>query len=78
VHARVVPYFESQIKIDLMNGKNVLIVAHGNSLRALIKHLEDIDESKISNVELETGEVHCYHLDNMGKVVNKEIKGKEK
>jgi len=76
VHARVVPYFESQIKVDLMNGSNVLIVAHGNSLRALIKHLEDLDESQISSVELETGEVHCYHLDDAGKVVDKEIKGK--
>lgn len=76
VHARVVPYFESQVKVDLINDSNVLIVAHGNSLRALIKHLEDLDESQISNVELETGEVHCYHFDKTGKVVNKEIKGK--
>lgn len=74
VHARVVPYYEKNIKKDLKDGKNVLVVAHGNTLRALIKHLEDLDEQKVCEVELETGEVHCYHLDLNGKVTNKEIK----
>ena len=74
VHARVVPYYEEQIKKDLENGENVLVVAHGNTLRALIKHLEDIDEAEICNVEIETGELHCYHLDEEQKVTKKEIK----
>ncbi len=75
VHARVVPYFEENIKKDLERGENVLVVAHGNTLRALIKHLEKLDEAQVCNVELETGEVHCYDL--VGeKVVSKEVKSK--
>jgi 2,3-bisphosphoglycerate-dependent phosphoglycerate mutase len=76
VHARVVPYFEENIKKDLGRGENVLVVAHGNTLRALIKHLEQLDEAEVCNVELETGEVHCYDLDDEAKVVSKEVKTK--
>ena len=75
VHARVVPYYEENIKKDLTDGKNVLVVAHGNSLRALIKHLEDLDEGKVCELEIETGEVHCYHIDSLGAIAYKEIKG---
>lgn len=74
VHARVVPYYEENIKKDLKEGKNVLVVAHGNTLRALIKHLEDLDEQKVCEVELETGEIHCYDLDHEVKVLKKEVK----
>lgn len=74
VHARVTPYYEENIRKDLVNGKNVLVVAHGNSLRALIKYLEDLDEVKVCEVEVGTGEVHCYHIDESGKVTHKEIK----
>lgn len=76
VHARVVPHYEAVIKQELSNGKNVLIVAHGNSLRALAKHLEDLSEEEIGNFEIGTGEVHCYHFDNEVKLINKEIKNK--
>ncbi|MEI6843495.1 MAG: 2,3-diphosphoglycerate-dependent phosphoglycerate mutase [bacterium] len=75
VHARVVPHYEECIKKDLLAGKNVLIVAHGNSLRALIKHLENIDDTKICEVEIETGEIHSYHFDHEVKIIDKEIKG---
>jgi 2,3-bisphosphoglycerate-dependent phosphoglycerate mutase len=75
VHARVVPHYEENIKNELLNGKNVLVVAHGNSLRALIKHLEKLDELQISNVELETGQVTVYHFDESGEVIFKETKG---
>lgn len=74
VHARVVPHYESNIKPHLQSGKNVLVVAHGNSLRALIKHLEQIADSEISNVELETGEVLAYHFNDKGEIVLKETK----
>lgn len=74
VHARVVPHYEAHIKKHLQDGKNVLIVAHGNSLRALIKHLENISDDKISEVELATGEVHVYNFDDKGDFVSKEIK----
>ena len=60
---------------DLRSEMNVLVVAHGNSLRALIKYLEVIHEDEISNVEIGTGELCCYDLDDVGKVINKEIRG---
>jgi len=74
VYARVVPYYENQIKKDLQNGKNVLVVSSGNTLRALVKHLEDLDEVQVCNLEIETGDVHCYHFDPEVKVIHKEIR----
>jgi 2,3-bisphosphoglycerate-dependent phosphoglycerate mutase len=74
VHARVMPYYEENIKKDLLAGKNVLVVAHGNTLRALAKHLENLSEVDIAEVEFETGAVHLYHLDEEGKVTHKETK----
>ena len=74
VHTRVMPYYEENIKKDLESGKNVLIVAHGNTLRALAKHLEDLDEVQVCDVEFETGAVHCYHFDDSAKLVRKETK----
>ena len=74
VHARVMPYYEENIKRDLVAGKNVLVVAHGNTLRALAKHLEGLSDVEISEVEFETGAVHAYHLDAEGKVEKKEVK----
>ncbi len=76
VHDRVVPYYEENIKRDLSKGKNVLVVAHGNTLRALIKHLEDLGEVEVCEVEVGTDEVHFYHLDENSKVISKEIKKK--
>jgi 2,3-bisphosphoglycerate-dependent phosphoglycerate mutase len=75
VHARVVPYYEENIKKDLEKGENVLVVAHGNTLRALVKHLENLDEVEVCEVEIETGEVHCYHMDEGATMLHKEIKG---
>ena len=74
VHARVVPYYEKHIKPLLLEGKNLLVVAHGNSLRALVKHLEDIPEDKISELEIGTGEVYCYEFDKEGKIIDKTIR----
>lgn len=75
VHARVMPYYEDNIKKDLNLGKNVLVVAHGNTLRALIKHLENLNEIEVEDVEVATGEVHSYTLDEFGAVLSKEVKG---
>lgn len=74
VHARVVPYYEKNIKPLLMEGKNLLVVAHGNSLRALVKHLENIPEDKVAELEIGTGEVYCYKFDEKGKIVEKTIR----
>jgi 2,3-bisphosphoglycerate-dependent phosphoglycerate mutase len=73
VYERVKPYYEEHIKSDLMSSRNVLVVAHGNSLRALVKHLENLSEEEVVGVEIATGEVHCYTLDENGAVVDKVI-----
>ena len=60
---RVVEYYEEEIKPNIINHKNVMIVAHGNSLRGLIKYLDDISDEDIMNVELPTGIPLIYELD---------------
>lgn len=72
VFVRVVPYYEQEILPLLKAGKNVLVVAHGNSLRALIKHLDMISDDEIANLELKTGEIVIYSIDASGAVVSKE------
>jgi 2,3-bisphosphoglycerate-dependent phosphoglycerate mutase len=52
---RVIPFFESKIKPDLQNNKNIIITAHGNSLRALCKKLFNISDLKINELEIPTG-----------------------
>jgi 2,3-bisphosphoglycerate-dependent phosphoglycerate mutase len=52
---RVVPYFETEMRPLLMEGKRILIAAHGNSLRALLKYLEHISDEAIMEVEIPTG-----------------------
>lgn len=74
VHARLIPYYEENIRKDLQKGENVLVISHGNTLRALVKHLEDLSEEEVCEVELETGEAHCYHLGDNLEIIHKEIK----
>jgi 2,3-bisphosphoglycerate-dependent phosphoglycerate mutase len=52
---RVIPFFESKIKPDLLKNKNIIITAHGNSLRALCKKLFNISDQKINELEIPTG-----------------------
>ncbi|WP_419800582.1 2,3-bisphosphoglycerate-dependent phosphoglycerate mutase [Mucilaginibacter sp.] len=65
---RVLPYYYAHIEPLLQQGKNVLIVAHGNSLRALMMHLENIGTEAISHVELLTGVPRVYDFDESGKI----------
>lgn len=60
---RVIPYFDMNIAPLLMQGRNVIISAHGNSLRALIMHLENLTPEQILQVELPTGQPKLYELD---------------
>ncbi len=78
VYTRVVPYYEENIKKDLKEGKNVLVVAHGNTLRALVKHLENLDENQVCDVELATGEVHCYDVDSAGTAESQGVLGEKR
>ena len=59
---RVMVYWNSDIKQDLLNGKRVIIVAHGNSLRGLIKYLDNMSDEDIIKLEIETGNPICYEL----------------
>ena len=60
--ARVLPYWQSAIVPELKAGKRVLISAHGNSLRALVKHLSDIPDDEIPSLEIPTGQPIVYEL----------------
>jgi 2,3-bisphosphoglycerate-dependent phosphoglycerate mutase len=60
---RVLPYFESAIAPELRAGKSVIISAHGNSLRALVKHLSGISDADIASLEIPTGQPIVYELD---------------
>jgi 2,3-bisphosphoglycerate-dependent phosphoglycerate mutase len=60
--ARVLPYYESAIVPELAAGKTVLISAHGNSLRALVKHLSGISDADITGLEIPTGQPIVYDL----------------
>lgn len=61
--ARVVPYFQKEIEPLLLEGKRVLIVAHGNSLRALVKYLDNISDEAIVDLNIPTGAPLVYRLD---------------
>jgi 2,3-bisphosphoglycerate-dependent phosphoglycerate mutase len=61
--ARVLPYWESRIAPALREGQRVLISAHGNSLRALVKHLSNIPDDEITGLEIPTGQPIVYELD---------------
>ena len=67
---RTVPYYTSTIQPNLVEGKNVLIVAHGNSLRALMMHLENISKEEIAAVNIPTGMPRLYTLDNELKLIS--------
>ena len=61
--ARVIPYYEGSIVPHLRAGSTVLVSAHGNSLRALVKHLSDISDGDITGLEIPTGQPIVYELD---------------
>jgi len=70
---RVLPYFEEIIYPELRNQKNILVSAHGNSLRALIMYLEKISGDEIVKLEIATGQPIIYKFDNDFQLVTKEI-----
>jgi len=68
--ARVIPYFESEIAPKLKSGKNVVVAAHGNSLRALIMHLEKMSPQQILEFEIGTAQPRLYELSNTLEIVS--------
>ena len=61
--ARVLPYYQDAIAPQLAANKTVLVAAHGNSLRALVKHLSSISDEDITGLEIPTGQPIIYELD---------------
>jgi 2,3-bisphosphoglycerate-dependent phosphoglycerate mutase len=74
VHARALPYFEEHIITDLKAGKNVIVAGHGNTLRALIKHLDNVPDDKVHEVEIGTAGVVVYEIDDNGAVIKKDVR----
>ena len=71
VVARVIPYLNNEINNDLKSGKVVLITAHGNSIRAIVKHLDQISDVDIAGVNIPTGIPLLYELDQNFKPITK-------
>lgn len=78
VYNRVIPYYNEHILPLLKLNKNVLISAHGNSLRALVKKLDNISDSDIPGLEFGTGTIYIYRIDEKGEIINKQILGEKK
>lgn len=74
VYDRVVPYYLNNILPKAKEEKNVLVVSHGNALRALIKYMEDIKDEKMVDVEMPFGAVVIYEIDENGKKITKQEK----
>lgn len=72
--ARAIPYYENKILNDLKKGHNVIVAAHGNSLRSIVKHLDQLSEDEVVKLEIGTGVIYVYEIDNDGKVVSKQIR----
>lgn len=68
---RVAEYYNEAIKPELLRNKNIIISAHGNSLRALIKYLENISDEEIMNIEIPTGRPYIYELDSNLNIIDK-------
>ena len=69
VYKRAIPFFKKYVEKDLSTGKNVLVVASHNSLRAVVKHIENVSDKDIANVELPFGSLSQYEFED-GKFVH--------
>ena len=74
VYERSVPYYLEKILPKVKEGKNVLVVAHGNSLRSIIKYIEGISDQNIANFEVPFGAILIYSVDEKGRMVHKEVR----
>ena len=68
---RVLPYFKNEILPQLLEGKNILIAAHGNSLRSLVMELDQLTKEQVVKLEIATGDPIYYEIASSGKVVKK-------
>lgn len=71
---RTLPYFDSEILPQVKAGKNVLVAAHGNSLRSIVMRLDGLTPEQVVALEIPTGVPLVYSIDSAGRVVGKEIR----
>lgn len=74
VYDRVVPFYTDTILPHLKNNENILIVSHGNAIRALMKYIEQIPDEKVKDIEMLFGAVVIYEVDAKGKMTYKEVR----
>ena len=74
VHERAVPFYKDHILPQLLEGKNVIVVSHGNTIRSLIKYIESISDEGIAEVEMPFGQIIIYHVTPEGKKQGKEVR----
>jgi 2,3-bisphosphoglycerate-dependent phosphoglycerate mutase len=67
--ARTIPYFETKILPEIEGGKNILIVAHGNSLRSIVMYLDKLTKEQVLELNIPTGTPLVYDIDETGKVL---------
>jgi 2,3-bisphosphoglycerate-dependent phosphoglycerate mutase len=72
VYQRVMPFYLRVILPRLRHGQNILVVAHGNSIRSLVKYIENISDNEIGDVEMIQNEILEYSVDNEGRATHKE------
>lgn len=74
VYERVVPFYKDRILPLILEGKNILVVSHGNAIRALIKYIESISDEEIKNVEMIFECILLYEVDDEGRMISKEVR----
>lgn len=71
--ARTLPYFKKYILKEIKAGKNVLVSAHGNSLRSIVMYLEKLTRKQVLELNIPTGVPYIYELNSRGKIIKKQI-----
>lgn len=71
--ARTLPYYEAKIWPEVKEGRNVLVSAHGNSLRSIVMKLDELSEDEVVKLEIATGVPIVYQLDDQGRAISKRI-----
>jgi len=72
--ARTLPYFTAKILPLVISGKNILVAAHGNSLRSIVMQLDRLTEDQVTKLELATGTPIVYDIDEKGAITHKSVK----
>lgn len=72
VYDRVLPWYRAELLPKLLRGENVMLVAHGNSIRALVKYIENISDTDIAKFEMVFGTILVYTVDEAGRMVDRQ------